>query len=398
MLPSAVRWRRRGAASSLFALVGLVGLALAGLGACSDFGAEDGASEGSDAGGGSDVASGETSLPDGATVDAEAGPCDPATLAADKFNCGACGHVCEASCSDGRCEPQALDGTLNIPSGAHLAVDDKAIFVSDKGGIYQCNNPGFGGSCDWVTAADTLVSSAPNPIAISPKRLFWGESGLAANTASSLWSRPRDGVMLNGTQSDAPSAFALGANADGTTVVLIDSTNSRNVYAINCELSKCGSASLLGQSGRAVSGNEAGVCYLGTYGQNPFGLVCNANGSGALSVPVAQDSLGLAVGKDAVFVVSPGGIYSVSRSAATSNIAQLGTLGGTGPIAVDGDSVYYAGAYNIYRCSAKDCSAPTMLSDRVGKTVMELGVGGDYVYFLESDPKLSNLSLLRIPK
>lgn len=397
MLPSAVR---SGAATSFFALVGLGLVSLGvGLGACSDFGAEDGESEGSDAGGGSDVASGETSLPDGATVDAEAGPCDPATLATDKFNCGTCGRVCEASCSDGRCEPFSLEGKLNLPNGAHLAVDDKAIFVSDKSGIYQCNNPGFGGSCDWVTAGDTLVASAPNPIAISPKRLFWVESGLAASTTSSLWSRPRDGVMLNGTKSDAPPAVALATNADATTVVLIDATNSRNVYAIACESSKCGGTSLLGQSGRTVSGNAAGVCYLGTFGQNPFGLVCNANGSALVSVPVDQDSLGLAIAKDAVIVVSPGAIYSVGRTAATSNITTLGEVGGTGPIAVDADdNVYYAGAYSIYRCSAKDCAAPTMLSDRPGKTVMEIGVGGDFVYFLESDPTLPNLSLLRIPK
>ncbi|AKU95778.1 hypothetical protein AKJ09_02442 [Labilithrix luteola] len=368
-----------------------------GLGACSAFGGEDGEPEISAAdAGGSDVATGETSSPVDASVEAEASPCDLALLKTDKLNCGACGHRCETSCNDGMCEPLPMGASLNLPLDAHFVVDDRAIFVSDKFNVYQCDNPSFGESCNWnnVTNNDTSSLVAPSPMALSPKRLFWSAAGSALGSPSSLWSRPREGVMIAGTQSDAPAAFALGTNGGATTVVLIDSTNARTVYTITCDDKTCGYPASIGQSGRAVAGSGSRVCYLGTFGQGAFGLMCNPGSSaGPLIVKVDQDSVGLTVGGDAVFVVSPEGVSTLPQSAAT--LQQLGKVGGTGPIAADANNIYFASLYTIYRCSRTDCSAPTKISDRFGKTVMELGVGGDYVYFLESD---GTPSLLRIPK
>ncbi|AKU95777.1 hypothetical protein AKJ09_02441 [Labilithrix luteola] len=387
MLRSVVAW---GVASGL--LVTALGMTGASLGACSDFGADDGASEGSDAGGARDVATAETSLPDGASGDAEPTECDPARLATDKFNCGACGHRCEVSCSQGMCEPQVMGA--NLSTGAHLAVDDKDVFVSDKSNISRCANPSFGASCDWTSVAqnDTTWTS---PMALGPRRLFWSTPDSLAATTGSLWSNPRDGVMVAGTISASPVAFALGANADATTVVLIDTSFARTVHAIMCDDQKCYASSVLGKNGRAVAGSTAGVCYLGTFSQGPFGLVCTAGNSEMRTVNVEQDSVGLAVGTDAVFVVSPSGITSVSGGAATSNVKHIGDVGGTGPIAVDANNIYFASLYSIYRCPVTDCSAPTKISERTGKTVMELGIGGDFVYFLESD---GIPSLLRVPK
>lgn len=389
MLRSAVAW---GVASGL--LVTALGIAGASLGACSDFGAEDGASEGSDAGGARDVATAETSLPDGASGDAEPTECDPAGLATDKFNCGACGHRCEASCSEGMCEPQVMVANLGSSTGAHLAVDDKELFVSGQKDISRCANPSFGASCTWTTVTDNPWTT-PSPIALGPRRFFWSTSDLELSVTGSLWSNPRDGVMLNGTVSDSPVAIALGANADATTVVLIDTSVARTVHVITCDDQKCYASSVLGKNGRAVAGSAAGVCYLGTFSQGSFGLVCTTGNSAMQTVNVEQDSVGLAIGTDAVFVVSPSGISSVSGGGATSNVKRIGDVGGTGPIAVDANNIYFASLSSIYRCPLTDCSAPTKISERTGKTVTELGIGGDFVYFLDSD---GTVSLLRIPK
>lgn len=389
MLRSVVAW---GVASGL--LVAALGMTGAALGACSDFGANDGASEGSDAGGARDVATAETSLPDGASADAEPSECDPALLATDKSNCGACGHRCEASCIQGMCEAQAIGPSRGLSTGAHLAVDDKAVFVSDTSDLSRCANPSFGASCNWTSVMQN-DKGASSPIALGPRRLFWSTPDSLAATTGSLWSNPRDGVMVAGTLSDAPAAIALGANAAGTTVILIDTSFARTVHAITCDDQKCYTWSVLGKSGRAVAGSTAGVCYLGTFAQGSFGVVCSAGNSGTQTVNVEEDSVGLAIGTDAVFVVSPSGITAVSGGATTSNVKRIGDVGGTGPIAVDANNIYFASLYSIYRCPVTDCSAPTKLSERTGKTVMELGIGGEFVYFLESD---GTVSLQRIPK
>ncbi|AKU95776.1 hypothetical protein AKJ09_02440 [Labilithrix luteola] len=390
MLPSVVRW---GAASSFVGLVGLVGLA--GLGACSSFGAEDGASESSDASG-SDVSSGETSLPDGASTDAEAGPCDTTKLATDTLNCGACGRRCETSCESGMCKPLPLGGPkLSLPTGAHFVVDETSIFVSDLSNIYECATPGFGLACSWTpklaNGRDTFLT--PSPLALSPKRLFWGTSSSAMGTTSSLWSSAR-GPGAASTQSAAPDAFALAANAAATSVLLIDSTNARTVHEFQCTDSTCKELTTVGTNARAITTNGSRICFLGSASQASFGLVCDANGSGTVNLPIDPDSVGVAMAGDSAFVVSPQGVYA-AKLGAMPGLQEIGKVGGTGPIVADQKSVYFASNSTIYRCSHTDCSSPSKVSDRPGKVVTELGIAGDYLYFLEADP---TVSLLRIPK